>query len=191
MPRAGLRAERVVAAAAKLVETEDVRALTLARLASELGVATPSLYKHVDGLDDLVARVATLATARLADAIGAAVQGRSGADALTALARAYRGFAAEHPGLYPLTQRAPDPGSTEHAAEAQRTVAVVTAALSGYRLPEDRLVDGIRLARAAMHGFVDLELHGGFKMPNSIDRSFDVLIAAIDAALRDLASPTA
>jgi AcrR family transcriptional regulator len=57
--------EIVTEAAARVVDADGLPALTLARLASELGVAAPSLYKHVAGLDDLILHVTTLSIRRL------------------------------------------------------------------------------------------------------------------------------
>nr|MDT0664287.1 TetR family transcriptional regulator [Micromonospora sp. DSM 115978] len=53
MPRAGLSRDRVVAEAAALADTAGLDAVTLSTLADRLGVRVPSLYKHVDSLDDL------------------------------------------------------------------------------------------------------------------------------------------
>ena len=181
MPRAGLDRDVVVRRAAALLDQDGADPLTLARLAGELGVATPSLYKHIDGLDDLLARVAAVATAELAAQLGTATRGRSGRDALAAMADAYRRFAREHPGTYPLTQhhlRTPEWG-----AAAAETLASVAAALSGYGVTEDD-VDRIRFVRATLHGFVDLERRGGFGLPASVDVSFAFLVDALDATLR-------
>jgi AcrR family transcriptional regulator len=65
----GLSAEKVVAAAADLVDRDGYDALILASLADELGVRVPSLYKHVGGLDDLQRRVAHIGSAGLARAV--------------------------------------------------------------------------------------------------------------------------
>lgn len=45
MPRAGLDPEKVTEAAAVIVDAGGPAELTLARLAAQLGVAPPSLYK--------------------------------------------------------------------------------------------------------------------------------------------------
>ena len=49
-PRSGLDKVTVIQTAAALVNAEGVEALTLGRLARELGIQTPSLYNHIDGL---------------------------------------------------------------------------------------------------------------------------------------------
>jgi AcrR family transcriptional regulator len=182
MPRAGLDASRVTAAAAEIVDAEGAGALTLARLASSLGVAAPSLYKHVGGLDDLLTRVAVRAATELGDALAAAAIGRSGREALVALADAYRRFATDHPGIYPLIQRAPTP-SEPLAAAATRAVEVIGAALAGYGVADDERIHAIRTVRAALHGFVDLERVGGFGLPESVDVSYAALVDVLDAAL--------
>ena len=101
MPRAGLDTAAVVRRARELVDADGAQALTLARLASELGVATPSLYKHVGGLEDLLNRVAAEVTRDMADFMGKASRGRAGRDGLAAVAGAFRRFALEHPGPIP------------------------------------------------------------------------------------------
>jgi len=186
MPRAGLSAERVIEQACLIADEQGAQALTLSRLAVSLGVAPPSLYKHVDGLDDVVQQVAAHATGSLADALAASVMGLSGRDALAARARAYRAFAHDHPGLYPMTQGPIGDVDALGSAQARRTVEVVTAALAGYGLPDARVVDAVRMTRAALHGFVDIELRGGFAMAEPVEESFQVLIESLDAALTAL-----
>lgn len=183
MPRAGLDPDVVVRRASALIDENGVEALTLARVAGELGVATPSLYKHVGGLDDLIGRVAVAATAELAAQLGAASRGRSGRHALEAIADAYRRFAHEHPGTYPLTQRRRD--TDAWTAAATEGVTAVVAALSGYGVDQGD-VHRIRFVRSALHGFVELERTGGFGLPTSVDESFAVLVDALDATLRSL-----
>ena len=187
MPRAGLSAERVVERAAQIVDEHGLEELSLSRLAADLGVAPPSLYKHVSGMSDLVRGVSVRAVDELADRLAASVMGLAGPDALRALADAYRGFAHAHPGLYPMTQvpaEASDGSlSPLRSSAAQRTVAIVTAALGGYRIPEDRIIDAVRMTRAALHGFVDIEVHGGFAMNASIDVRFAPIVDSLHAAL--------
>ena len=123
----------------------------------------------------------------LADRLAASVMGLAGRDALRALADAYRGFAHEHPGLYPMTQVPAETSdgslSPLRSSAAQRTVAIVTAALAGYRIPDERVVDAVRMTRASLHGFVDIEVQGGFAMDVPIDVSFATLVDSLDAAL--------
>src|SRR5215470_8697450 len=98
---------QVIDEAATMADESGADAVTLAALAARLGVRSQSLYAHVDGLDGLRHDLAVHGQEELAARLGGAVMGRSGADALRALAAAYADFAAARPGLYACSLRAP------------------------------------------------------------------------------------
>lgn len=182
MPRAGLTRDRVIDEAVLVVDDGE---LSLAVLADRLGVRVPSLYKHVDGLDDVTRAAATRCGRELTAVMRAAAVGVAREDAVRAVARACRRWAHEHPGRYRIAQRAPAADDPDAVAAASEAVDVVAGALAGFRLDADRLVDAVRGLRACIHGFVSLEAAGGFGMPRSTDESFDALI---DTLLRGYAS---
>jgi hypothetical protein len=64
---------------------------------------------------------------------------------------------------------------------------VVVAVLRGFGLPDDRVIDAVRAVRASVHGFVTLELGGGFRMREDVDQSFAVLLDMIVAGVSALA----
>ena len=185
MPRAGLSTAAVVAAAAEIADAEGLDRLTLARVAAAAGVRTPSLYNHVESLDDVRRRVALLALRDLADALRDAAVGRAGDDALTAMADAYRAYARRHPGRYAATQRAPAEGDEEMRAAAKGAVDVVLAILRGYGLEGDDAIHAARAVRSALHGFVALETGGGFGIPVDLDESYARMVRALARGLRD------
>ena len=182
MPRAGLDAEAVVAAAATLADEDGLGELTLARLAGALGIRTPSLYAHVDGLGDLRARLGARGALEMASALQAAAAGRSGADALRAVAGAYRAYAHAHPGSYAAMQVASDRDDNQAAGAA--AVGVFLAVLDGYGIGGDAAIHAVRAVRSGLHGFVALEREGGFGIPLSRDESFATLVEMIDAGLQ-------
>ena len=184
MPRVGLTQALVVAEAARLADEVGLDRLTLATLAQRLGVALPSLYKHVRGLDALLQKLSALATAELAADLAEAAAGRSRAEAVHASAAAYRAYARRHPGRYQATQRVPDPDDPEHVAAGERAVSTLYAVLRGYGLNGDNAVDATRAFRSALHGFALLEQSGGFGLPVDVDRSFHQLVAGFEVALR-------
>ena len=183
MPRAGLNPDAVVSAAAELADEVGLDQVTLAALAQRVGVAAPSLYKHVAGLDDLRDRLATRALRELGDGLAAAAVGRAGADALAGIAHAYRDYASAHPGRYAATLGAPTEDQVEHTEAARAVLTTVFAVLSGYGLDGDDLIDATRAVHAALHGFVALEAAGSFGMPQDVDRSFARLVTSLDTAL--------
>jgi AcrR family transcriptional regulator len=183
MPRAGLSPERVVAEAAAVADAGGYDQLTLAAVAERFGVALPSLYKHVRGLDGLKRELAVLGVRELADVLAAAAMGRSQREALVHVADAYRHFARTRPGLYAATVRAPAADDEEHSAMVQRALDVTFAVMRSYGLEGADAVHAIRALRAAMHGFVTLEAGGGFGLPEDVDESYRRMIDAFDSAL--------
>ena len=174
--RAGLDQASVVEAAVKLIDEEGIEQLSLGRLAERLGVRTPSLYNHVAGLPGLKHDLTLYCLHDLLDLILRSTVGKSRTEAIFALADAYRAYAREAPGRYALTVQAPDPGDQEVQALAQQLVDVVRAVLAPYRLSEEVAIHAIRGLRSIVHGFISLEVAGGFAMPVDLDASFHWLI---------------
>jgi AcrR family transcriptional regulator len=179
MPRRGLDRARVVEAAAAIADAEGLEAVTLARVASELGVRSPSLYNHVAGHEGLLRGIAAQSTRELATALRTAATGRAGGDAIVAVAEAQRAYAREHPGRYATTVAAPAGGDAEHAAAAADAVDVLTTVLGGSGLEGDELIHAVRALRSAVHGFAALESAGGFGLAVDTDASFRRLIQAL------------
>ncbi len=173
MARPGLTVDRIVDAAAQLADRDGYDGLTLGGVAAALGVRTPSLYNHVDGLDELRRRLTVRAITGLGGALQRATVGRSGDDAVRALLRAHRDYALAHPGLYAATVPSSEVDDDEVRAAGTAVVETVVAALSGYELGPDEAVHATRSLRAAAHGFVALELSGGFGLAQPPSDTFD------------------
>lgn len=174
--RAGLSPAAVVDAALAVVDEAGADALTLARVAERTGVATPSLYKHVDGLPGLRRLVKLRVLEELIEALRTAVLGKSGDRALRALAQAYRDYLRKHPQRFPFLETAPDPADAELVAATTRLTEVAFAVPRGYGLSGPALVHATRCLRAGVHGFAGLEAAGGFGLPEDVDASFGHLL---------------
>jgi len=185
--RVGLDKAAVVEAAAKLVDEEGIEQLSLGRLAERLGIRTPSLYNHVAGLPGLKHDLAIYCLHDLLARITYATIGKSHTEAVVALANAYRAYARETPGRYALTQRAPDPDDQELQTISQQVVDVVRAVLVPYSFSEEEAIHAIRSLRGIVHGFVSLEVAGGFGIPLDLDASFHWLINLFVAGLEQKA----
>jgi AcrR family transcriptional regulator len=182
--RRGLDRDRVVEAAATIADAGGLDAVTLARVASELGVRSPSLYNHVAGREGLVRAIAVRATRELGVALRRAATGKAGAGAVAAVADAHRAYALAHPGRYAATVRAPAAGDAEHEAAAAEVVDVLLAVAGSMGLEGDDRVHAVRALRSAVHGFAALEAGGGFAIPVDPDASFRRLVDALAGGLR-------
>ncbi|MEU9353156.1 TetR-like C-terminal domain-containing protein [Streptomyces griseoloalbus] len=183
MPRAGLTADRLVAAAADLADEAGYENVTLSALARRFGVKDASLYAHVRGLHDLRTRMALLAGGELIDRIAAAVAGRSGKEALAAFAGAYREYALTHPGRYAAAQLRLDQTLVADSPALRRTAEVTYGLLRAYGLEEPDLTDAVRLLRSTFHGYCALEAAGAFGAPREVEASWARTIDALHIAL--------
>jgi hypothetical protein len=106
------------------------------------------------------------------------------------MAAAVRDFAHAHPGRYAATQIAPDrhdPADAELVDAGNSAIAVMATVLRGFELPPDLTTDAIRIMRSALHGFILLELGGGFGLPDDLDRSFERVVETVIAGIERLA----
>lgn len=201
MPRVGLNRAAVVSVAVELVDdggTTGFADLTLAALASRLGVAVPSLYKHVASLADLRREIAIMCVDQLTEVISRASTGLAGRDAIRGMALAIREFAHRYPARYAATQVAATQVAANRddqlddalAAAGGRAVDVTAAVLRGFDLPPELTIDAIRVIRSSLHGFVVLELGGGFGLPNDLDRSFALLVEMVTAGIERISAQT-
>jgi|KBSSwiStaDraftv2_1062776.scaffolds.fasta_scaffold01257_17 AcrR family transcriptional regulator len=179
MARVGLNTIKVVGAAADLVDETGFRALSLATLAGRLGVRVPSLYKHIDGIDDLRGRLAILGRDELAAALNSALAESSGMDALRATATAYAGYAAEHPGRFAGI------GWTTPDGEAGRALTPIfeqVAAECG--VPAAQTAVAAFAIRSVLRGFADLRVAGSFGGDDAvIERVFALLLDMVERSL--------
>lgn len=181
MPRAGLTPEAVIDRAGAVADADGLAAVTLARLATDLGVRPPSLYKHIDSLDAIERALAVRGLREANRRVQAATVGKSRDAALLALARAYREFARDHPGLYAASQRKPRAGENDVAREAETLVGTLQAALGGYGLAGADATHARRGLRAIIHGFVSLEAAGAFRLKADAGETLDRLVSAFAA----------
>ena len=187
MPRAGLDHGVVLQTAATIADSEGLASLTVAKLALCLGVKPPSLYNHIRSLDCVKDDLTTQAMLLLLDRSRDAMAGVAGRDALDALGYAQRQFARDHPGLWAATQLPVAGWSEASQKTADAYLALVLAILRGYGATGDQAIHAARFIRAALRGFIDLELGGGFGMSQDVDESFRTLLQLLDAGLRSLA----
>ncbi|MAG04500.1 MAG: TetR family transcriptional regulator [Acidimicrobiaceae bacterium] len=190
MQRQTLDTAQVVECAANLVDTEGFEALTLTRVAAELGVRQPALYRHVDGYDSLVRALGLRGREIIAGRLADAAVGLAGDDAVRAMGAAWRTVVRDHPGQYAATDRYPCAGDPELEAAVERVVHVLAQALAAFDLDDDEKVHVARSLRSAFHGFAHLESGDGHPHPLDLDDTFDHLLDLLCAGIHALRSVT-
>lgn len=175
-PRKHIDRQQVLEVSIALADAHGFEAVTLASVAAQLGVRIPSLYNHISGLPGLRHDMALWGLRQLGETMRRAAVGKAGDDAIASIADAYRAFARAHPGVYSATLRAASPDEPDLAAAAQDVLEIVLAVLEPYGFSPDDTLHVIRALRSLLHGFVDLEIAGGFGLALDRDESFRQLV---------------
>ena len=156
-----LSRDGIVNAALTFLDRESWDGLTINALAVQLGTKGPSLYNHVDSLEDLRRSVRMRVIGDIISMLGRVAEGRERDDAVLVMAGAYRSYAHHHPGRYSAFTRMPLGGDDpEYTAATRAAAQPVIAVLTSYGLDgEDAFYAALEFW-AAMHGFVLLEMTG-------------------------------
>ena len=167
--RPALNRERIVDAAIELIDAEGVAALTMRRLGTRLAVEAMSLYRYVNGREDLLEAVVDALVGTIQIPAPGQLQPVDGWQAfLQELAHDVRRLAHEHPSAFPLI-------ATRHPAAPWlrpplRSLRVVEAFLDGLRargFTDRQAVAAYRSFTSFLLGHLLLEsaMHGAAMAP--------------------------
>lgn len=189
-PRIGLDLLTIVQSAAEIADEKGLNEVTLSSLSQKLGIRSPSLYNHVDGLSGLKMKLAIHGLKSLHEKLMRAAVGRSGDEAVLSVGRAYIEFARLHPGLYEATLSANS--SSEDAelhAVSEEIVQLMIAILQAYDVNKDTSIHMVRGLRSILHGFASLERAGGFGLPVNLDDSVEMVLRTFLSGFRNSIKP--
>lgn len=181
--RAGLSREKVLQTASDLSDQHGLPKLSMATLAAQLGVRSPTLYYHIDSLAALRRALAMRALDLIGEQLGRAIMGKSGREAVQALAYALRDFAQAHPGLYEAAQTAPAQSDHEWQTAGRRVVDVMRCAFAAYQLDGEQSRQAVRMLRSMLHGCIALEQLDGFGVAHAAESTFQELLKALELYL--------
>lgn len=168
------RATEVVAQARRVLEREGADALTMRRLADDLDIRAPSIYKHLAGKHAIEVALIEVAFSENGQALHAAIEDADAGSAIVDLLRAYRTLGLGSPNLYRLatsgTLPRPElsPGLEDWAGE-----------------PFFLVTGESHLAQALWsfaHGMVILEIDGRYPDGSDLDRTWSAGATAFEAA---------
>lgn len=147
--------DTLIAAAAELADTNGWNELTMSKVAEMVNRHVSSLYSHVDDLDALRREVVLLAVTEIGDVVWEASIGRSGADALTAIAQAERNFARLHPGRMAALRAHLGVDDSEFRDQALRIAVPIRTVLASFGLNEQQVPIAHRVFSATVRGLVE------------------------------------
>ena len=183
-------ADEILAAARAILEEDGIEALTMQAVAARVGVRAPSLYKRVADRAALIKAVGDAVTEDLRRTLEPdPATDADPRDQIRAIAHRFRTFVRANPRGYGLLfaplppDEAPDAGAL---AAVGRPVVEVMARMTG----EEGALESARTVVAWAHGFVTMELAGGFRLGGDVDAAYDAGIETILAGVSARATPS-
>ena len=156
-----LSRDAIVNAALTFLDRDGWDALTINALATQLGTKGPSLYNHVDSLEDLRRTVRMRVVDDIIGMLNTVGDGRTRDDAVVAMASSYRSYAHHHPGRYSAFTRMPLGGDDpEYTAATRAAAQPVIEVLASFGLEGELGFFAALEFWSALHGFVLLEMTG-------------------------------
>lgn len=173
-----LSREKVISHAFRLAGKEGLQAVSLTRIANDLGVTQPALYRHVGGVDDLRRALTLRARELMARDLNKATTGLAGKEAIRALAHAWRRGGSSHRALLLLPGEIATKGDEALEGSVERIIRVISGTLEELDLAAEERVHAARSLRSALHGFSAIESCSG-QRPEVFDEAFEQLITLI------------
>ncbi|MBD2195757.1 MULTISPECIES: TetR/AcrR family transcriptional regulator [Calothrix] len=183
-----LTQQDVINAAIACLDQEGEAALGVNRVARELGIKPPAIYKHLDGNLALRRAVALTIWQQYIEWSRQQTNGLEDPQALLrAGGRATRDFARSYPNRYRvMTQFQLNLQDPETSPLIQEVFRFLKRVLQSYNLSETKLIDAMRMVNAAITGFIAIEQAGLMTLERSTDASYEVMIDALVVAIQHI-----
>jgi Tetracyclin repressor-like, C-terminal domain len=143
------------------------------------------LAEKVDTIPEMRRFLAIKGYRELHQRLEAAVEGKSGEQALRAVAFAMRAYAHDRPGLSAATFRNPIVDSPEWRREGEQLAGFVLGGLAGVGLTGSSASHALRVLRALVRGFVLHEVALSFLEPLDYDETYGI---AVDVYIHGLSA---
>lgn len=184
-----LTPEDVVNAAINCVEKEGISALGVNRVARELKIKPPAIYKHIDGNASLRKAVAVASWRKFFTYYKKETNEATEFRTLLKIGgHATRNFARLHKGLYEVMMQVQlQPNDPEALLIIQEALGFFKKGFNQNKLQDNQLVDIVRMVNAAVYGYITLEQVGLLTLSRSTDDSFEVMLEALSVAIEHIA----
>ena len=171
--------ETIIETARAMIERDGVESLSLGKLASELGIKAPSLYRHIASKNAMLQAVIEQTYMNLFHAYDDALENESDnpQDQIIKLSQAHRSFAHENPNTYTLAYTAQHPDlrtNPDTLLERALSIQQIITKISG----QENSLPALRGLLALVHGYIMLELNEQLQRGGDLSATFDAVIHA-------------
>lgn len=170
----------VIQTASDIADKNGLNKLSLKLVAETLNIRTPSLYNHIESLDDLLREVAHSGMRTMNSSMTRAAVGKSGDFAIKAVSTEYFHFMTCHPGVYEAIQWAAWHGNEETKAIFSCYKELLTTLILSCSIQEQAAEEVLDLLMGVLHGYTTLQLGHALEHPQE---AMEKLNQAVDTVL--------
>lgn len=170
----------VIQTAADIADKDGLNNVSLKSVAEKLNIRTPSLYNHINSLDDLLREVAHQGMRAMNERMMQAAIGTFGDAAIRSVGLEYLSYVIEHPGIYETIQWATWHGTKETAEIFENYTSLLTTLIRSCNFEDDDVSEILNLLTGILHGYTTLHLRYAFSNPEGVKNA---LSNAIDTVL--------
>ncbi len=186
MSRADIDKSVIINKAVELANEIGFEKVTLKLLASNLNIKPPSLYNHINGLEDLQKEVMLYGWKQLEERVIEAAIGVTGYDALEAMGHTFYKYATENSGVFDAMLWYNKFQSDEMQDATKRIFSVIYKIFSTLNISQENCDHLIRTYRAFLEGYILLVNNNAFGHPLSIEDSFEISLKVLKAGTKTL-----
>lgn len=178
----------VIGTACEIADEKGLNNVSLKAVAEKLGIKTPSLYNHIESLEELLREAAHKGMREMNAELLKSAVGKSGASAMREIALGYQRYMLWHPGVYETIQWAVWNGNEQTAAIFAEYTDMLRAVIASLGFEEQATDELIRLFAGFLHGYNTMRLGFAKKEPEAAKKELcdavDTLILGAEAKYR-------
>lgn len=160
--------EAVIQAASDIADEKGLNNLSLKTVAEKLNIRTPSLYNHINCLDELLRAVAHKGMRQMNERMKQAAIGKTGAVAIKAVSIEYLNYMIEHCGVYETIQWATWHGTEETSAIFDDYLSLLITLIKSCDFNPTHTNEILNMLTGIFHGYTTLQLRYAFSNPDKV-----------------------
>ena len=176
-----------------IIETSAVLAnkwgldnLSLKSIADELNIKSPSLYNHIDSLEDIKERLMVYGWKQIETEMIDSAIGTTGYEALKNMCYAFYAYATNNKGVFTAMLWYNKYETEEKKNITLRLFNMLFKVMKSLNISDDNIKHTIRTLRSFLEGFSLLVNNHAFGNPISIKESFDLSLEIIISGIKSL-----
>lgn len=169
----------VIATASALADKDGLNSVSLKVVAEQLGIRTPSLYNHIESLEQLLLEVAHQGMKEMNEDMMQAAIGISGTPAIQAISIAYLSYMIAHPGVYETIQWATWHGTSETDEIFHTYLNLITTLIRSCGYHENDIPAIRDCITGMLHGFTTLQLRFALTEPEKVKKQLHCAIESL------------